>query len=65
MSDNITLDKRGLATIMLGCAIGSMKDLNEVERQAIYDEHISNYEKAAQDMIDKHGESEAPKIVLP
>lgn len=65
MSTEITLNKHGLATIMLGSAIGAMKGLSKVERQAVYDTHISNYEKAAQDMIDKHGEEQAPKIITP
>ncbi len=65
MNRQITLDKNSLANIMIGAVIGAMKDLSEAERQAMYDEHLPSYKKAAQQIINQSGEQEAPKIIMP
>lgn len=65
MNRQITLDKTGLANIMIGAVIAQMKDATEPVRQAMYDNHIASYKKAAQDIINKNGEPEAPKIIMP
>jgi len=58
MNKTITLDKNQLADIMLGSVITTMKDTSELMKHAMYDEHIKDYRKMAQHLINKHGEAE-------